>query len=103
MSDNDDRNMLGTASLGLGIAASSLVFGIGICALVGAQQGWVALLGTPLYVCGISSAFLGLIAAGLGVGGLLRPGRSRATAVAGLVLGLLGVCIFFFVLSAFGG
>ena len=31
-------NTLGNANLGLGIAAVSLVFGIGLCALVGLQQ-----------------------------------------------------------------
>jgi hypothetical protein len=103
MPERSDQNTLGNTSLGLGIASAALVFGLGICALVGAQQGWIALLITPLYVCGISSAFLGLIAAGLGTGGLLAKGRMRGTAIAGLVLGVLGICMFFFVVSRFGG
>lgn len=96
-------NTLGKASLGLGIASLALVFGIGLCALVGAQQGWVGLLGTPLFVCGASSAFLGLIGAVLGLAGLFGANQSRATAIVGLVLGLGGLCLFFAVLSAFGG
>ena len=76
-------NMLGNASLALGVASAALVFGIGFCGLVGANQGWVALAGLPLLVCGFSSAFLGLIGAGLGVAGLFGGG-GRNTAVAGL-------------------
>ena len=77
-------NTLGTASLALGIASSSLVFGIGLCALVGAQQGWLKAAGTGLFVCGASSAFLGLIDAAVGAGGLLGANRSKATAMVGL-------------------
>ena len=98
-----EPNQLGTASMWLGIISLVLVFGIGMCALVGLQQGWVALLGTPLYVCGISSAFVGLVAAGLGLGGLLGKNRARLTAVAGLLLGSAGVCSFVIILSQFGG
>jgi hypothetical protein len=83
----------------LGIASLALVFGIGLCALVGVQQEWIRLLGTPLYVCGTSSAFLGLVGAGLGIGGLFGKNRSRATAIAGLILGVAGICLFLFVLS----
>jgi hypothetical protein len=79
------------------------VFGIGLCALVGVQQGWIQLLGTVLFVCGASSGFLGLIAAGLGVGGLFGKQRSRAAAIAGLILGLAGICLFLVVLNAVGG
>ena len=93
-------NTLGKASLVLGILAISFVFGIGLCALVGLQQGWLGYLATLLYVCGSSSAFLGLVAAGLGVGGLFGRRRSRVTAVAGLILGMLGICLFFGVLAA---
>lgn len=96
-------NTLGNASLGLGIASLALVFGIGLCALVGAQQGWLRVAGTGLFVCGGSSAFLGLLGAGLGLGGLFGEGRARVTAVAGLLLGLAGVCLFFGVLAALGG
>jgi hypothetical protein len=41
-------NTLGNASLGLGIASAALVFGIGLCALTGAGQGWVRLAGNLL-------------------------------------------------------
>jgi hypothetical protein len=103
MSEPQQPNQLGNASLGLGIASTALVFGIGICALVGANQGWIQLLGTPLWVCGASSAFLGLLAALLGVGGLFGKNRARAAAIAGLFLGIGGICIFIWVLAALGG
>jgi len=78
MEPNQERlNQLGNASLYVGIASMALVFGIGLCAMVGVAQGWVKLLGTPLYVCGTSSAFLGLIGAGLGVGGLFGRGKQK--------------------------
>ena len=93
-------NTLGNASLGLGIASAALVFGIGLCALVGAQQGWLRAAGTVLFVCGASSAFLGLIGALVGVGGLFGSQRSKATAIVGLVLSVLGTCLFFVILSA---
>jgi hypothetical protein len=95
-------NTLGTASLALGITSAALVFGIGLCALTGAQQGWLRVAGTGLFVCGASSAFLGLIAAGVGVGGLFGANRSKAPSIVGLVLGLMGVCLFFLVLSRIG-
>jgi hypothetical protein len=98
-------NTLGNASLGLGIASAALVFGIGLCALAGFRQSpqVVGALATPLFVCGASSAFLGLLGAGIGVGALFGANRPKATAVVGIVLGLLGVCLFFGVLSAFRG
>ncbi len=87
-------NPLGNASLILGIVSLSLVFGIGLCALAGARQGWARALGTPLFICSASSAFLGLIAAGLGLGGLLGRGKARAAAIAGVLLGGSGLCLF---------
>ncbi|HKZ54517.1 MAG TPA: hypothetical protein VJ123_03480 [Anaerolineales bacterium] len=96
-------NSLGNTSLALGIASIALVFGIGLCSLVAANQGWIRLGGTPLYVCGASSAFLGLVASVLGVGGLLGANRPRATAIAGLLLGLGGICLFFGALAAIRG
>ena len=92
-------NTLGRASLLLGVASVSLVFGIGLCALVGQQQGWLPIAGTVLYVCGASSAFLGFLGLVLGVGGLLGRSQRRAAAIAGLVLGLAGVCLFIAVLT----
>jgi hypothetical protein len=96
-------NTIGHASLWLGIASSALVFGIGLCALTGAGQQWLQLAGTPLFVCGGASAFLGFLAALLGVVGLLGKGSSRATAIVGIVLGLLGACLFFGFLRAIAG
>ncbi len=96
-------NTLGKVSLALGVASLSLVFGIGLCGLVGAQQGWLGVAGTLLYVCGASSAFLGFLGAVLGIGGLLGANRPRAAAIAGLLLGLGGVCLFVAVLGALGG
>lgn len=96
-------NTLGNASLALGVASAALVFGIGLCALVGAQQNWIRVAATPLFVCGTSSAFLGLIGAGVGVGGLFGQNRPKATAVVGLILSLAGVCLFFVVLARLRG
>jgi hypothetical protein len=93
-------NTLGNASLGLGIASLSLVFGIGLCALSGLQQKWIQLAGTPLFVCGASSAFLGLLGALLGMAGLLGANRPRASAVVGMVLGIMGICLFILLLNA---
>jgi hypothetical protein len=104
MSETPEKpNTLGNASLWLGILSAALVFGIGICALSGLNQGWIALAGTPLYVCGASSAFLGLLAVILGGAGLFGKGRSRATAVVGLILGLAGFCLFFAFIGAIQG
>lgn len=96
-------NTLGSASLGLGITSSALVFGIGLCALVGAQQGWIRVAVTPLFVCGASSAFLGLIGAVVGIGGLFGANRPKAAAVVGLILSLFGLCIFLGIMARLGG
>lgn len=98
--DNAGGNTLGNLSLALGVVSTSLVFGIGLCAVVGAQQGWIRLAGTPLYICGASSAFLGLLAFGLGLAGVFGRRRSRATAIAGFMLGLAGMCLFVLLLNA---
>jgi hypothetical protein len=99
MPQDQHPNILGNASLGLGIASAALVFGIGLCALTGITQKWINLVGTPLFVCGGSSAFLGFLGAILGVGGLFGRDRSRATAIVGLTLGLIGICLFFAILA----
>ena len=96
-------NSLGTASLALGITSSALVFGLAVCAITGVQQGWIRLAGTPLFVCGASSAFLGLLAAAVGTAGLFGAGRSRATAIVGIVLGIVGMCLFLVTASRLGG
>lgn len=93
-------NTLGNASLALGVASAALVFGIGLCALTGLGQRWIQLAGTPLFVCGGASAFLGVLAAILGAAGLFGANRTRSTAIAGLILGLLGLCMFIFFLAA---
>jgi hypothetical protein len=98
-----DSSPLGRASLGLGIASIALVFGIGLCAIVGANQGWLGLLAVPLYVCGASSAFLGLIAVLLSGAGLLGKQQPRSVLFIGLALGSGGMCLFAFVLQAVGG
>jgi hypothetical protein len=104
MSDQQQQtNTLGNASLGLGIASLALVFGIGFCALVGSVQGWLPVLGTVLYVCGASSAFLGFLGFVLGFAGLIGAKRSRATAVVGLLFGVGGICLFLSILAAIGG
>ena len=95
-------NTLGGASLVLSILSLSLVFGIGLCALVGVQLSWIRVAGTPLFVRGATSAFLGLIGVVLGLGGLPGANRPRAASIAGLVLGLWGVCLFLAVLGAIG-
>jgi hypothetical protein len=66
MPQDQHPNILGNASLGLGIASAALVFGIGLCALTGITKKWINLVGTPLFVCGGSSAFLGFLGATLG-------------------------------------
>ena len=96
-------NTLGNASLVLGILSLALVFGIGLCALTGVAQNWIRLAGTPLFVCGGSSAFLGFLGAILGLAGLFGQNRTRATAIAGLVLGVSGACLFFIILNQVGG
>jgi len=96
-------NSVGNASLWLGIASSALVFGIGLCALTGVGQRWIQLAGTPLFVCGGASAFLGVLAAILGAAGLFGKDRSRTTAIVGLILGMLGACMFLGFLRAISG
>jgi riboflavin transporter FmnP len=102
VSKEQHPNTLGNASLGLGIASAALVFGIGLCALTGVTQKWIRLVGTPLFVCGGSSAFLGFLSIILGLAGLFGKYRSRATAIVGLLLGLVGMCLFFLILGLAG-
>lgn len=93
-------NSLGKASLVLGILASFVVFSVGLCAGVGRQQGWLPAVGTLLFLLGGSFAFLGLLSVLLGFGGLFGRNRSRATAVLGLLLGLMAVAMFLGILGA---
>lgn len=93
-------NPLGKTSLALGIASSAFVFGLGLCGLIGgARLPGVAQL---LFVCGASSAFLGLIAALVGAGGLFGKDQRRAPAIIGMLLGLGGLCLFLVLLNAVG-
>lgn len=87
-------NTLGKASLVLGILGSVFVVCIGLCAGAGQQQGWLQVVATPLAIVGGTAAFMGLLAALLGFLGLFGRHRSRATAIAGLLLGLFAVLLF---------
>ena len=95
-------NPLGNASLVLGITSAALVFGIGLCAWTGLAQNWIRLAGTPLFVCGGSSAFLGFLGFVLGVAGLFGKDKSKATAIVGLILGVVSACMFFVFLTVVG-
>jgi len=94
---------LGNASLALGITSAALVFGLAVCALTAARQGWIRIAATPLFVCGASSAFLGLLAIVVGAAGMFGASRSRGTAIVGIVLGVLGICLFFGAAGQAGG
>lgn len=87
-------NTLGKVSLVLGILASAFVVMVGLCAGVGQAQGWLAVVGPLLFVVGGTFAFLGLVAALLGFGGLWGRNRSRAAALFGLLLGLFTMGLF---------
>jgi hypothetical protein len=93
-------NTVGNASMALGIASIALVFGIGFCSLVGNEQGWLPVGATVLYVCGASSAFLGLLAVVLGAVGMFGKNIKRTAAIVGTLLGLGGMCLFFGILAA---
>ena len=94
---------LGKLSLGLGLFSAIFVFGIGLCALTGTQGGWLGALAVPLFVCGGTSAFIGVLGALTGLGGLLRPGAGRRLALVGIGLSLIGVCLFLAVLGGLSG
>jgi len=93
-----EQNTLGKTSLTLGILSLSFVFGLGLCALAGGIR--VPVVANFLFICGASSAFLGLIGAMVGVGGLFNRAQSRATALVGLALGLGGLCLFLTILRS---
>lgn len=105
----DDRtpsassNSLGNASLALGIVSAALVFSLALCAWTAVRQGWIRIGATPLFVCGGSSAFLGLLAVIVGAAGLFGSRGSRATAIIGILLGLTGICLFFGAAGQVGG
>ncbi len=89
-----EPNTLGKASLVMGILGSIAVFFVALCAGVAQQQGWLPVVGTLLFIFGGTAMFVGLISTLLGFLGLFGRNRSRATAVAGLVLGIITVLIF---------
>lgn len=91
-------NTLGKTSLFLGLFASVFVFCTGLCAGIGKEQGWLQRVGLLLFIVGATSAFLGLLAVFLGLGGLFT--RPRSTAVAGFLLGLLTLFLFAAILNA---
>ena len=92
-------NTLGKASLILGILGTSLVFCIGLCAGVGQQQGWLKHVGGLLFILGGTFAFLGLLSVLLGFAGLFGKNRSRATAIVGLVLGVIALLLFMVIVN----
>ena len=100
--NSSNVNSLGNASLALGITSAALVFGEAMCALTAAQQGWFRLAATPLFVCGASTAFLGLLGVAVGLAGLFGR-RPRGTAIVGIVLGLVGICLFLGAAARVGG
>ncbi|MEM7111043.1 MAG: hypothetical protein AAF614_01330 [Chloroflexota bacterium] len=89
------NDSLAKSSLTLGIASAVFVFGIGICGLLGVAQGWIGLAAIPLLVCGATSAFIGFVGFILGISGLVAKESARATAAIGMLLGCLGMCLFF--------
>ena len=96
-----EPNTLGKTSFNMGIASIVLVFGLGVCAFAGGAQIPVAV--NLLFVCGASSAFLGLIGAFVGLVGLFGRNRPKATALVGIVLGMSGLCLFLGILNGVGG
>jgi hypothetical protein len=90
-------NTLGKASMVLGIVGSFFVVLIGLCAGVGQQQGWLKTVAPLLAIFGGAFAFLGLLSVLLGILGIFH--RSRGTAIAGLLLGLVTVFLFAAIVS----
>src|SRR5262245_45127223 len=91
-------NTLGKTSLFLGLFASIFMFCTGLCAGIGKEQGWLQRVGLLFFVVGATSAFMGFLAALLGLGGLLA--RPRSAAVAGFFLGMLTLFLFAVILNA---
>lgn len=103
MNPEDQRplpNTLGKASLTLGIVSSIAVFSVGLCAGVGQQQGWLKAVGVVLFLVGGTFAFAGLLSAVMGFAGLFGRNRSRATAIVGMLLGLIAVMLFAAIVNA---
>jgi hypothetical protein len=98
MHEIPETNTLGKASLFLSIPALSFVFCTGLCAGVGKEQGWLANVGTLLFLCGATAAFVGLLAGLIGLVGIFA--RPRAAALVGVVLGIAAVLLFGAILNA---
>lgn len=87
-------NPLGKASLILSILSICFVFSVVLCAGVGKEQGWLRAVSTLLFLFGGTFAFVGLIGAALGLGGLFGRRIPRGAAIAGLLLGVCSVLMF---------
>lgn len=87
-------NTLGKASLVLGIMSLVLVFFVGSCtAIVQRQGGRISDFRGFVELFGGTFALIGLIAVGLGIGGLFGKNRPKATAIMGLIFGLIALLI----------
>ncbi|MCB9079391.1 MAG: hypothetical protein H6631_17450 [Anaerolineaceae bacterium] len=92
-----EPNTLGKTSLSLSIVSIILVFSIGLCSFVARSRGlFPPPVRTAFFVIGGISGFVGFLGMVLGLAGLFGGNRQRATAVAGLVLGIAGLLIFVF-------
>ncbi|QDU30315.1 hypothetical protein ETAA8_54350 [Anatilimnocola aggregata] len=85
-------NTLGKTSLVLGVIGSFFVVLIGLCAGVSKQQGWLPAVGPLLLIFGGAFTFLGFLSLLLGVLGIFH--RSRGTAIAGVILGVITILLF---------
>jgi hypothetical protein len=90
-------------------ASAALVFGIGLCALVGAQQTLIMRgVGAGSTRAGFTRERADKARIGRGFKPLLRfckcpANRPRATAVMGLILSIIGLCLFVIVLARLRG
>ena len=87
-------NTLGNASLGLGIAASALVFLVGLVMIIFRNHEVVRKILTLLFIVEASGGFLGLLGLIIGAGGAFSGNRTKSTAIVGMVLSVLAMAIF---------
>jgi hypothetical protein len=97
------NNILGNFSLAIGVLTATTIFGAVLCTVVGLRQGWLAAAGTPLLVCAGTTVFLALVGILLGVIALFNKGQPRSAAIAGLLLCVLALCMFFATLARLRG
>lgn len=73
--------------------------GLGVAAMV---VGIIAIVGSWIPLINIISVVLGFIALGLAIGGLVvsKSGRPKGTSIAGLVLSIITIVLFFAMYSA---